>query len=294
MQPFASLQSSGGPPTQAPPLHTSAVVQAFPSLHAAELFECTHPLAGLQESLVQTLPSLQSGGGPPAQAPPLQVSAVVHAFPSLHAAVLFVWTQPVAGLQESSVQPLASLQSSAGPPAHAPLVQVSAVVHALPSLQAAELLVWTQPVAGLHESSVQPLESLQASAGPPAHAPPLQVSDVVQASPSLHGATLSVCMQPVPGMQESSVQGLPSSQLNGDDPAQAPPEQTSPVEQGSPSSQGAALFVWTQPIAVLQESSVQTLPSLQSRAAPPAHAPPLQVSDVVHAFPSLHAAVLFV
>jgi hypothetical protein len=148
-------------------------------------------------------------------------------------------------------------------------------------------------VAGLHESSVQPLESLQSSAGPPTQAPPLHASAVVQASPSLHGATLSVCRQPVPGVQKSSVQGLPSSQLNGDDPAQTPPEQISPVEHGSPSSQASELFVWTQPVAGLQESSVQPFASSQPSAGPPAHAPPVQVSEVVHAFPSSHAAALF-
>jgi hypothetical protein len=269
-------------------------VQAFPSLHAAALFVWRHPVAGLQESSVQPFASSQFSAGPPTHAPPLQASAVVQAFPSLHAAVLFVWTQPVAGLQESSVQPLLSLQSRAGPPTHTPPLHASAIVHAFPSLHAAVLFVWTHPVAGLQESSVQPLLSLQSSAGPPAQAPPLQVSTVVHALPSSHGATLSVCRQPVPGMHESSVQGLPSSQLNGDDPAQVPPEQISAVEHGSPSSQASELFAWTHPVAGLQESSVQTLPSLQSSAGPPAHAPPLQVSAVVQALPSLQDTALFV
>ena len=67
-----SSQSGGGPPTQEPPEHLSAVVQALPSSQDTVLFECVQPVAGLQASVVQTLLSLQSGGGPPAQLPPEQ------------------------------------------------------------------------------------------------------------------------------------------------------------------------------------------------------------------------------
>src|SRR5206468_277402 len=151
----------------------------------AVLFAWPHPVAGLQESSVQTLPSLQFGGGPPLHDPPPQVSLVVQALPSLQEAVLFVWTHPVAGLQESSVQTLPSLQFGGGPPLHDPAPQVSLVVEALPSLQEAVLFVWPHPVAGLQESSVQTLPSLQFGGGPPMHAPPPQVSLVVQALPSL-------------------------------------------------------------------------------------------------------------
>jgi hypothetical protein len=49
------------------------------------------------------------------QVPPPHVSPMVHAFPSSQAAVLFVNTQPVAGLQLSDVQTLPSLQTSVGP-----------------------------------------------------------------------------------------------------------------------------------------------------------------------------------
>jgi hypothetical protein len=90
----------------------------------------------------------------------------VHALPSLHDAVLFAFTQPVAGLHESSVQPLLSSQFGAAPPTHAPSAHVSFVVHALPSLHDAVLFAFTQPVAGLHESSVQPLLSSQLIALP--------------------------------------------------------------------------------------------------------------------------------
>ena len=97
----------------------------------------TQPVAGLQESVVQTVPSLQLRGGPPMHWPPEHVSAVVQALPSSHVEVLFVFTQPVAGLQVSVVQTLPSLQLGAGPPTQTPPAHVSGVVQALPSLQGA-------------------------------------------------------------------------------------------------------------------------------------------------------------
>jgi hypothetical protein len=235
---------------------------------------------------------LQLAGGPPTQFPPLQVSLVVQLSPSLHAAVLFVYTHPVPGSQLSSVQTLPSLQFGAGPPTHVPPVQVSAVVQALLSSHGALLLACVQPLAGLQLSSVQTLLSSQSSAGPLPQAPPLQVSVVVQASPSLHGAVLLACTHPVMVLQLSSVQTFPSSQLGGGPPTQAPLLQASFVVQASPSLQGLLLLVCTHPVMASQLSSVQTLPSLQFGGGPPAQLPPLQVSLVVQASPSSHGAVL--
>src|SRR5438105_665050 len=93
------------------------------------------PVAGTQLSSVHTLPSLQLSVVPPVHVPPEHVSAVVHALPSSHDAVLLVCTQPEAGVHESSVQPLLSLQFGGLLPLHTPAVQTSTVVHALPSLQ---------------------------------------------------------------------------------------------------------------------------------------------------------------
>ena len=107
------------------------------------------PLAGLQLSSVQPLPSLQMSGAPLTHVPPPQVSLVVHAFPSLQGAVLFVYTQPLAGLQLSSVQSLPSLQTSGAPLTQDPLAHVSLVVHASWSSQDAVLFVCVQPV-GVH------------------------------------------------------------------------------------------------------------------------------------------------
>jgi len=106
---------------------------------------CLQPVAGSQPSAVQVLPSLQLGGGPPTQLPAAQVSAVVQALPSSHAAVLFVCTQPVAGAQVSVVHTLPSSQLGGGPPTQVPPpLQLSAVVQALLSLQAAVV----KPVTG--------------------------------------------------------------------------------------------------------------------------------------------------
>src|SRR2546429_677009 len=107
-------------PAPRPPPHLSLVVQAFPSLHRAVLFVSKQPVAGLQVSSVQTLPSSQLSAGPPTQPPLLQVSLVVQAFPSLQGAVLALWTQPVLGLQVSSVRTLPSSQLGARPPTHTP------------------------------------------------------------------------------------------------------------------------------------------------------------------------------
>ena len=135
------------------------MVQELPSLQGRALLACTQPVVALQLSSVQTLPSSQLGAGPPTHRPALQVSFSVHAFPSLQAALLLVWAQPVDGLQVSSVQSLPSSQLGATPPMHCPPLQVSLVVQALPSLQATWLAVWTQPLAGSQLSSVQGLPS---------------------------------------------------------------------------------------------------------------------------------------
>jgi len=222
-------------PTQLPPEQVSPVVQALPSSQWALLFVWTQPHSGIQESSVQTLPSLQLRGLPATHVPPEQTSLTVQALPSLQGAVLLVKTHPVAGAQVSSVHGLLSLHTSAAPPTQTPAEQVSLVVQALPSLQGAVLLVKTHPVAGAQVSSVHGLLSLHTSAAPPTHTPAEQVSFVVQALPSLHGAVLLVKTHPVAGAQESSVQTLLSLQVIPV-PAHTPAVHTSPLVQALPSS----------------------------------------------------------
>jgi len=158
VQTLPSSQFGAGPPTQLPPVHVSFVVHALLSLHGLLLFTCVQPLAGLQPSVVQTLPSSQFGAGPPWQLPPAHASFVVHALPSSHALLLLACVQPLAGLHPSVVQTLPSSQFGAGPPTQAPPEHVSFVVHALPSLHEFVLFVWTQLVE-THESFVQGFRS---------------------------------------------------------------------------------------------------------------------------------------
>src|SRR6185369_7871341 len=79
----------------------------------------------------------------------------------------------------------------------APSTQVSVPLQKMSSLHDPVLLVWAQPVAGAHESSVQGLPSSQLGPVPPTQAPPAQVSLVVQAFPSSQGLVLLVCTHPV-------------------------------------------------------------------------------------------------
>jgi hypothetical protein len=79
-----------------------------------------------------------------------------------------------------------------GVPTHNPLTQISFTVPGFPSLQGKLLLVYTQPMAGLHESSVHMFASLQTREMPAWHVPPLQVSFCVQAFPSLQDEVLFV------------------------------------------------------------------------------------------------------
>ena len=190
-------------------------------------------------------------------------SIVVQTSPSLQSALLSTCTQPIPGSQLSLVHTFPSLQSSGGPGVQAPLLHRSLTVQALPSLHTFVLFTCVQPVAGLQPSVVQPLPSSQLTAAPGTHCPPLHVSLWVQALPSSQGSVLFVCVQPLAGLQPSVVHTLPSLQPAAGPGLQAPPAHASPVVQALPSSHDALLLTWTHPVAGLQLSSVQGLPSLQ-------------------------------
>jgi phage-related protein len=192
------------------------VVQAFPSSHAAVMFVWRQPVARSQVSVVHGLLSSQFGPGPLMQDPLPHVSPTVHAFPSSQAAVLFVWTHPVAGLHMSVVHTLPSLQTTPVPP-HTPVVQTSAWVQALPSLQVVPFVFagfeqtpeaglhtpaawhWSEavqttgaplpqtPVAGLHTPAAWHKSEPEQTTGAPVQEPPWQASVWVQASPSSQG-----------------------------------------------------------------------------------------------------------
>jgi len=248
-----------------------------------------------QLSVVQTLPSSQLGAGPPTHKPALQVSLVVQAFPSSHAAMLSTYTHPDRASQLSSVHMFPSEQFSGTEPKQAPALQVSTVVQLSPSSQLTALLLWLHPEADRHTSSVHRLPSSQFGGGPPTHTPALQLSLIVQRSPSAHSTLLFECMHPEDGLQVSVVQTFPSSQLKGAPPMQAPAVQTSLVVQISPSSQVATLLTCTHaPVAPSQISSVHGLASLQSGAGPPTQLPRLHVSVVVQGLPSSQDVMLSV
>jgi hypothetical protein len=84
----------------------------------------------------------------------------------------------------------------------------------------------------------------------PAHAPwAVQASPVVQAMPSSQDvpAATGLCVQPVPAMQVSVVQGSPSSQLGAEPPEHTPVWQVCPIRQGlDPQAVPLVTGVWTQ------------------------------------------------
>jgi hypothetical protein len=285
-----SLQFGAGPPMQLPPPQVSFVVQALPSSQGFVLFVFTHPVAGTHASLVHGLLSLQSGAGPPLQVPPPQVSPVVQALPSLQGFVLLVCAHPVDGSQLSVVQPLLSLQSIVAPERQEPPSQMSPAVQAFPSSHGFVLFAFTHPVAGLHESVVHGLLSLQSGAGPPVHTPPAQTSFVVHAFWSLHALALLVCTHPLVGSHASSVQGLLSSQTGAGPPTHTPLPQVSPVVQAFPSLHDFVLLVWTHPVTGSHESSMQGLPLAQLTASPAVHDPATHDSLPLQALPSSQSA----
>ena len=116
---MAFKRPEGIPPVTPP----SAGVQQLPAAQApatpvalvhgvaSATLLCAQPLGALQKSAVHGLASSQFGAPLPAtQPPPLHLSFKEQAFPSLHAAVLLMCTQPLVGSHLSSVHGLLSSQ----------------------------------------------------------------------------------------------------------------------------------------------------------------------------------------
>ena len=215
---------------------------------------------------------------------------MVHALPSLQDSVLFANTHPVALLQESEVQAFPSLHCFWLPEIQLPPWQVSPTVQAFPSLHGTELGVFEQPL-GVTAIGGTGFPSSQFNVEPDTHTPPLHWSSTVQTDPSEHAFELGVKTHPTPGSHESVVQGLLSLHVFGVPALQTPLPQRSPTVQAFPSSQGAVLGVLLQPLSVLQESVVHPFPSSQDRMEAPVHAPWVQVSPRVQAFPSSQGAL---
>ena len=178
------------------------MVQALPSLHGFVLFVKTHPVAGVHVSSVHTLLSLQTSVPVPGwQLPPEHVSPVVQALPSLHGFVLFVKTQPLAGLQVSVVQTLLSLQTTAVPGWQMPPAQASPAVQALLSLHdvpPGAFGLEQIPVAGLQVPATWHWSSAVQSTAVPEQVPPARhTSPVVQALLSVHDEPVAITVAAV-------------------------------------------------------------------------------------------------
>lgn len=233
----------------------------------------------------------------------MQLSPVEQALPSLHVLVLSgVKTQPVEAMHVSSVHALLSLQLKVPEPTHDPLLlQVSVVVHKLPSVQVtplsdAEPACWQAPVETLQLSAVQGLLSLQTVALP-THEPLTQVSLLVHALPSLQLPVLLVKTQPEPAEQVSVVHALLSLQLRLPEPTHKPLLlQVSVVVHRLLSLHAApdrlkepALL--QAPVEVLQVSNVHGLVSAQLLRLVKVQLPPTHLSSSVQALPSVQVLV---
>jgi hypothetical protein len=192
VQAFPSSQLSVVPPRQDPLWQVSLPLHTFPSAQDVPLSTgaCAHPVAGLQLSVVQGLPSLQSSGVPVVQAPAWQVSLPSQRSLSAHDVPFasgLVW-QPVIGSQVSAVQAFPSLQSSGAPLVHTPAWQVSAPLQTVPSLHDVPLItgVLVHPNTGSQPSAVQGFASVQLRAVPPVQVPDWQISLPLHTSPSAH------------------------------------------------------------------------------------------------------------
>ena len=244
VQGLPSVQEMAAPGLQVPATQASFPVQTFPSVQMALLAVWLHrPVAALQASSVQTFASSQLTAVPGEHAPPLHLSPAVQPLLSEQLAVLLVWVQPATLSQESLVQGLPSSQLIAPPAPQEPPLQVSPTVQTLPSLQDAVLLADLQPAWASQVSVVQGLPSSQVLGPAGVQTPALQASPMVQLLLSLQTAVLLVCWQPFEMSQESSVHGLPSSQIAAVPGVQMPPAQVSPRVQTSLSEQGAVLLL---------------------------------------------------
>ena len=186
-------------------------------------------------------------------------------------------------------------------------MQVSPVVHALPSLQRLPLSgPCEHPAAGEHVSVVHGFWSSQLAV-------PLGLQvPVAQVSPTVHGLPSSHAM-PVAGLHAAFAKlgwQLWHAGLAASSPAarHAPAILHQPLATGwlqtpswhasfvhakpsSPHTVPLPAGVWPQPLGPVQLSTVQGLPSEQLRPVPP-HLPALHTSPVVHGLPSSHTPTM--
>lgn len=240
-----AVSSGIGLRSQRPAVHVSRV-QGLLSSHWLVVVQeeqlvmgaCVQPVVVSHASVVQAFPSLQLRDAPALQVPAVHVSTPLHGLRSSHWAApvqgvqpeITAWPHPDAGLQVSVVQAFASSQSSAGPVRQAPVWQVSAPLHWLPSLQAVPLVTafrsqrpavqrsavqellslhwlallqavqpgivaWPHPLVALQESVVQAFASSQLSAVPGRQVPVWQVSAPLHWFPSLQAVPFAAVLR---------------------------------------------------------------------------------------------------
>lgn len=193
---------------------------------------------------VHSFPSSQSRSSP-RHWPARQASLMVQMSLSSHDLTLGMNTHPLLGVQLSSVQGLASSHTVPPVGVHAPLAQMSPLVHALSSSHAEPSgTVWVRqsPVRESHPAfKVQGLSSSGQDLSTPVQTPLEQISPSVQGFPSTHPSPSAEGgkTQPTSGSQSLNVQGLSSLQRVEDSPAHVPVFwHWSPSVQAFPSSQG--------------------------------------------------------
>jgi hypothetical protein len=300
-------QLTGFVPRHVPAWQASVCVQASPSSHGApETFGglLQIPVSGLQvPALWHGSDAVQVTAVPALQDPATQKSGVHWLESRSHDVPLGATgleQTPVAGLQVPAVwQALGTGQTTGSAPVQRPDWQVSVFVHASPSLQEtpSELggllqrpLTGLQTPASWHWSIAE-----QVTGDAPTQVPAWQVSDCVQASPSLQSDPL------VPiGFEQAPVvvSQVPATwhwswavQVTGSVPVQVPPWHESACVQELPSSQsvpsGPAGLEQT-PVAGLQVPATRHGPGTgQTTGLEPVQVPPWQVSVWVQASPSL-------
>ncbi len=275
-----------------PALQVSPTVQLLLSSQTAVLLLCLHPLTLWQLSSVHGLPSSQLTDAPDTQLPLAQASPTVHTSSSEHGIVFATLLQPAEASHASVVHRLLSSQFFAAPGAHLPPLQTSLTVHTLLSVQVSVLFTAWQPFSLSQLSFVHGLLSSQFTTLPGTHAPSLQVSPTVQTEPSSHAAVLLLCVQPFWLSQASVVHGLSSLQSSAAPGMHAVSLHESAVLHALLSVQVAVLAKYTQPLALSQVLSVQTLPSSHTTSVPDWHFSFAQTSPCVHTLLSLHGWLL--
>ena len=156
--------------------------------------------------------------GSPVQTPSTHISGPVQSLPSSHATLLSGgFTQPLVGSHVSGAVQGSPSSHGVAILSHMPLLGLqNSNVQALPSSGQFTFgdgkqspSVWQVKA----KQSVSVPQAVPMLFGVPVQMPTTQVSPVVHSRPSSHAPPLiGICRQPKAGLQESVVQGLPSSQ----------------------------------------------------------------------------------